>query len=356
MTRSDFLKTGAATAAVLGGSSCHTISPLTQPLALGFDNFSIRAKKWNATQVLEYAGKQKVDTLLFSDLDVYEHHEPAYLAEVAAQAAELGIALQAGTGSICGTAANFKKKHGPDIQHLTLTITVAKHLGASVVRCYQGSAKDRQSRGGLQPHMDRTVAVCKSVESYAKDSGVKIAIENHAGDMTAWQLKQLIERAGPDFVGATIDAGNAAFTLEDPVENLRILGPYVLSSGIRDTVVWHDGDDIKTWWKAMGAGNVDWAAYFALWRKLCPQAPVQLEIISQWGKTVPPKANADFWQHYGDIRDRDYKAFVKIAATGTAPEPPTKARFTGDFMLQDLEASLAFCRDNLCLGIRGGSV
>ena len=200
--------------------------------------------------------------------------------------------------------------------------------------------------------MDRTVEVCKAVEAYAKDCGVKIAIENHAGDMTGWQLKQLIERAGPDYVGATIDAGNAAFTLEDPVENLRILAPYVLSSGIRDTAVWREGEDIKVWWKAMGAGNVDWASYFALWRKLCPQAPVQLEIISQWGNSVPPKTNSEYWQHYGDIRDRDYARFVALSTHGTAPPKPTKERFTGDFMLKDLEASLDFCRDTLGLGVR----
>jgi 3-oxoisoapionate decarboxylase len=350
MTRKDFFKAGSAAAAATAMTACQTTAPCTGPISLGFDNFSIRALKWNATQVLEYAGRQKVDTLLLSDLDVYESHDPSYLAEVRAQADELGIVLQAGTGSICGSASNFNKKHGPDIQQLTLTITVAKLLGASVARCYLGSGKDRKGRGGLQPHMDRVVKVCKAVEGYAKDSGVKIAIENHAGDMTGWQLKQLIERAGPDFVGATIDAGNAAFTFEDPVENLRILGPYVLSSGIRDTVVWNSEEGINTWWKAMGAGSVDWASYFRLWRKLCPSAPVQLEIISQWGRTFPSKSNGEFWQHYGDIRDRDYAAFVALAATGSAPETPTKARFTAEFMRQDLEASLLYCRETLGLG------
>ena len=34
------------------------------------------------------------------------------------------------------------------------------------------------------------------------DAGLKIAIENHAGDMQARELKMLIEEAGKDFVGA----------------------------------------------------------------------------------------------------------------------------------------------------------
>ena len=55
-------------------------------LKLGFDNFSIRALNWKAPQVIDYAAKQKVDALLFSDLDVFENHEEAYLKELKAQA------------------------------------------------------------------------------------------------------------------------------------------------------------------------------------------------------------------------------------------------------------------------------
>src|SRR5262249_12286249 len=50
-------------------------------LKLGFDNFSIRALGWKAPQLLDYAAKLKVDTVLFSDLDVYENHGDAYLKE-----------------------------------------------------------------------------------------------------------------------------------------------------------------------------------------------------------------------------------------------------------------------------------
>ena len=51
-------------------------------------------------------------------------------------------------------------------------------------------------------------------------------MENHAGDMQAWELVNLIEAAGPDFVGATMDPGNATWTMEDPMVNLELLGPY----------------------------------------------------------------------------------------------------------------------------------
>ena len=49
----------------------------------------------------------------------------------------------------------------------------------------------------------------KHGRSRALDAGVKIAIENHAGDMQSWELVQLIESAGKDYVGANLDMGNA---------------------------------------------------------------------------------------------------------------------------------------------------
>ena len=85
-------------------------------LKLGFDNFSIRAFGWKAPRLIEYAAEQKVDTLLLSDLDVYERLDADYLKKIRAQAERAGIELQAGTGSICSTSQSYNNVH--IIQHL----------------------------------------------------------------------------------------------------------------------------------------------------------------------------------------------------------------------------------------------
>ena len=81
-------------------------------IKLGFDNYSIRAFAWKAPQLLDYAATLKVDTVLFSDLDVYESHSPDYLGDVRKKAADLGIEIHAGTGSICPTSKAFNSKLG----------------------------------------------------------------------------------------------------------------------------------------------------------------------------------------------------------------------------------------------------
>ena len=133
----------------------------------------------------------------FSDLGVYESHDTGYLREIREETKKQGIMLQAGTGGICPTAAKFNDKHGSAEEHLRLLIRVAKEVGSSVARCYLGSSKDRMGEKGIQFHIESTIKTLKKVRKQALDSGVRIAVENHAGDMHSRELVDLIERAGP---------------------------------------------------------------------------------------------------------------------------------------------------------------
>lgn len=318
-----------------------------QQIPLGFDNFSIRAFKWNATQLLDFAGTQKVDSLLLSDLDVYKNHQKKHLRDLANKAKDLGIVLHAGTGSICPSANRWTEKWGSAEDHLRLGIRIASEIGSPVFRCYLGGEKDRRTEGGIQKHIARTVAVLKKVKSAALNANVKIAVENHAGDMQARELVSLIEAAGPEFVGATIDSGNATWTLEDPLENLKILGPHAVSSGIRDSTAWLTDTGARVAWNAVGDGLVDWKQYTELFHKLCPGVPFQLEIISGFNKPFDFKKD-EFWTAYPNVKAVDYEAFLRLArrgqpiAAGRANEP--------DFQMQELLNSLKYCREVLKIG------
>ena len=241
---------------------------MTRRLKLGFDNYSIRALNWKAPQLLEYAASLKLDTVLFSDLGVYESFSDGYLRGIKSKADDLGIEIQAGTGGIDKTSGFWNGKWGPPEKLLSTTIKVAKILGSRVARCYLGWIGDRKTGVGLQPHIDRVVATCKKVRSLAVNSGVRIAVENHAGDMHSTELIGLIEAAGRDYVGATMDSGNAVWALEDPAQTLEVLGKVAVSTGIRDSAVWATKTGAGFEWKAMGAGVIDWKAYFKRYAEL----------------------------------------------------------------------------------------
>jgi 3-oxoisoapionate decarboxylase len=326
-------------------------------IKLGFDNFSIRAMGWRAPQLLEYAAKLNVDTVLLSDLDVYENHGDSYLTTIKSKADDLGIAIQAGTGSICPSAKSFSTRFGTAEEHLTLAIRVAKALGSRVVRCYQGTADDRRLPGGLEARWKDTIKVCKAVRSRAIDSGVKIAIENHAGDMQAWELANLIEECGRDYVGATLDSGNATWTLEDPMRNLEVLGQYAVTTGIRDSALWENSEGAVVQWTAMGDGQVEWQKYFDRFSELCPGVPVQLEIISGAQRQYPYLKD-DFWKYYQDVRAYEFSRFIAMAKGGKPREPvrlpegKDRKLAEQEYQKAELEKSIKYCREVLGLGTR----
>ena len=351
---------GSLASAAPASAGQRTPRPAPQRIKLGFDNFSIRALGWKAPQLLDYASSLGVDTVLLSDLDVYESHEQAYLTGIRSRASDLGIEIHAGTGSICPSSKSFSNRFGSADEHLALTIRVAKALGSPVARCYLGVGDDRKAEGGIEGHIKKTVQVCKSARAQALDSGVKIAVENHAGDMQAWELVTLIEEAGRDYVGATLDSGNATWTLEDPLSNLEILGPYAVTTGIRDSAVWENADGAVVQWTAMGEGNVDFKRFIERFAQLCPGVPIQLEIISGSPRALP-YLKEEFWKPYPKARAGEFARFVALAKRGKPierfklPEGEDRKAAEQRFQKSELERSIKYCKEVLGLGLKASA-
>ncbi len=324
---------------------------MTSRLKLGFDNYALRSCGWKAAQFIDYAASLQLDALLFSDFEVYESLEDAHLRELKCRADDHGILLYAGTLSVCPSSNIFDARRGTAEEQLSLCIRIARALGSPVARCVLGNQKDRFRAGGIQARIDDTVTVLRNVRSAAVDAGVKIAVENHAGDMQANELIGLVRRAGADFVGATMDAGNAVWALEVPADNLERLGPYAICSGIRDSAVWQTDDGAMYEWTAMGDGDVEWKPYFARYAELCPRTPVFLETISARQFPLPYRSNRS-WRDSWDTTDPVYHHFQMFAQRGRARTAPEKDPSDPQFQIAELEKSLTYCREVLGLGAK----
>jgi len=330
---------------------------MRQKLKLGFDNYAIRAFGWKAPRLIDYAAALKLDAILLSDPDVYESTAESYLKQIKSKADDSRIEIQVGMLSICPGSRLFEARRGTAEEQLRLSIRIARVLGSSVARCVLGHGDDRKSNGGIEARIAETVKVLKNVRSFALDSGVKIAVENHAGDMQAWELLTLIEEAGREFVGATMDSGNASWALEDPLHNLELLGPCALATGVRDSVVWESADGAVLQWTAMGEGTVDWKRYFARFAELCPNTPVQLETIS--GRPIPiPHLRDEFWEAYPKARLHEFMKFAALAKRGLPKQPfsappgvDTKVA-EQEFQKTELERSVNYCKEVLGLGLK----
>jgi len=316
-------------------------------IALGFDNFSIRALGWKAPRLLDYAAELKCDTLFISDIESYDSLEDAALRDVKKKADDLGIALYAGGWSICPTSKAFKNKWGTAEEHLRLGLRVAKTLGSPVYRVVLGNAEDRKTEGGIRARIADTIKVLQACRTQCLDMGVKVAIENHAGDMHSWELRDLIKEAGEDYVGANIDSGNGAWTLEDPHDVLENLGPVTICSSLRDDMIWETPDGASVQWTAAGDGLIDWKRYCARWLELCPKVPIQIETIGGFARNFPYKKE-EFWKNY-DKRPEALAHFEALAKRGKAlpgfkADGPDKKKSEQDYQRAELERSLTYLR------------
>jgi len=353
MTRRQVL--AATIAARLGSSLRSKAAPGSVPV--GVDIYSLRSQGWTPIQHLEFCAARQVKLVHFSEIRFLGNLEPENLKQVRARAAELGVDLEIGMRSICPTSTMFDAKQGTAEEQLSRMIDAARIIGSPIVRCVLGSSAERNGKLPLAKHIQNTVGVLKNIRSRAMDAGVKIAIENHAGDMQARELKTLIEDAGPEFVGVCLDSGNPLWTIEDPHLTLDTLAPYVLTSHFRDSRVWDTDRGAAVSWCRMGQGNIGMEDYLRTYVQKCPGRPVSHEIIVN-GPRYFAYRSPDFWDSYRTTPAWEFARFMTLVERGTPPPAqaapsnqaaPPRGRGGPDPAAEreDLEASLRWTQQFL---------
>jgi sugar phosphate isomerase/epimerase len=342
MHRRTFL---AAASAALASSARPAAAP---PVKFGVDLFSIRSQGWTPFQYLDYCAKHGVEVVHFSEIRFIGSLEEDNLKRVRAHAEKVGIEVEIGMKSICPTSKMFEASQGTAEEQLIRMIHSAKLVGSRIVRCVLGSSADRTPPLGIEGNIENTVKVLRAVRSRVIDAGLKIAIENHAGDMQARELKTLIEEAGKDFVGACLDSGNPVWAIEDPHLTLETLAPYVVTSHVRDSAVWPAPRGASVAWTRMGEGNIGIDDYVRKYAQLCPGKALSLEII-----VTGPRAfnyhDPKFWDLYRKTPAWEFARFVALVEKGTArPSPPPVPRAAAaEREREDLEASMAYTKELL---------
>jgi sugar phosphate isomerase/epimerase len=312
---------------------------------LGVDLFSVRSQKWTPFESLDYCARLGAKLVHFSELQYLGGLDDANLTQVREHANKLGLAIEVGTRTCCPTSKSFDPKLGTPEEQMLRAINAARVTGSPIVRTFMGTSADRDP---IERHMEAMAKLLKSMRTRITDLNLKIAIENHAGDMQARELKSLVEMCGKDYVGVCLDSGNPLWALEDPHLTLETLYPYVLTTHCRDTAVWRVPEGAAVAWVRMGDGNVGITEYIAKLRRLRPDLPVTLEIIVTNAR-VFPYLDQKFWEPYRNQPAWEFARFLKIAEQGHPREPLPPLR--GDAALEreraDLEASLIFTRNIL---------
>ncbi len=315
-------------------------------MRLGLDVYSVRSQGWTPTQVLDFAVGEGVRLVHFSEIALIGSLDARNLRPLRDRADELGLDLEIGMRSIAPTSNLFDPVQGTADEQIARMIEAAHMLRSPIIRCFVGNSLDRLGAGGIARHIDSALAVIRRMRTRVGDAGLKLAIENHSGDLQARELKALVDAAGSDVAGACLDAGNPVWANEDPHLALDVLAPYALTTHVRDSAVWITPEGAAARWTRMGEGNIGIADFIRRFAVLCPHLPLTLEIIVRAEPRPLNYRDPVFWDAFGEQPGWEFARFVARCQDG---EPSTERPLgPGETIrmreLADVKASFAWTR------------
>ena len=316
MTRRDLLR--AVRAAGLAAPVAFARAGAASYQKMGLNTYCLRALKWNDRQLLDYAASLKLDGVFLQDSMDPDREKIEHWREVGAQARELGLHIETGVGAVLPQTADAVEASR---RQLLIGLERSKACGSPLVRCLHAGDRDHLPRIPMTEVVDRMVKLLNSVEPQFRDAGLKIAIENHK-DLQAWEMREVIEGAGKDWVGSYLDTGNPVFVVEDPLTTLDILGPYALCAHLRDSSIYEHPGGAMVQWVPLGEGVVDFRTFAERLRSVKPDIYVYIKPITGRPPQLVPYLQADFWRSYPKARASEFARFVTVARHGQPYDKP----------------------------------
>ena len=312
---------------------------------LGSIDGSVGGNNFTAAQFLDYLSSIKLTWAMIS-LPPAVLGDEAAVRQVREQADRLGIKLQLAYGSLCPSARAFNAQLGSVEEQVARALKASQIFGATCMRCILGGDPERPQ---IDMHIDNMVKAIRAVRSRVADSGVKLAVENHGGDLQAREMKAMIEAVGPDVMGVCLDSGNPVWMLEDPHMTLETLIQYAATCHVRDSAVWKTPEGIAVRWVNMGDGNVDIDGWIQKFVRAKPGLPIIFENLVSGNPRVHAIYTPQFWDNWRKMPAAEFGRFLAIADKGV-PKPATPrpaGKTAGQQRIDDLEVCVRYTRELL---------
>jgi 3-oxoisoapionate decarboxylase len=211
-------------------------------MRIGFDHYTIGHRGLDAEQTLEFARDHQLEGVQFLDPEAIDPGlDPDRLAAFRAKADAMGLYLEVGLPSPNPARRSRSEGRGVDAgEHargLWRHVEAVAALGCRHARAYVGDRHDR-FRGDVPWDAQRsaTIDVLRRLAPAFRSTGVRVALETHA-DLTCDELLVMVDVLGADVAAVTLDTGNLAMRLDDPVRAVERLAPHVACTHVKDMVL-----------------------------------------------------------------------------------------------------------------------
>lgn len=155
-----------------------------------------------------------------------------------------------------------------------------------------------------------SVASLQMVEPIVRKHKIKLAVENHK-DWKAHELVEIIKGLQSEYIGVTLDFGNNLALMEDPMEVIHTLAPYVFSTHVKDMGLAEYSKGFLLAEVPLGKGMIDLKAAVAACKQYNPKVTFNLEMITRDPLEIPC-LETDYWSTFEHAEAKDLTKALRI--------------------------------------------
>lgn len=253
--------------------------------------------------------------------------------KIRAQREKLGMYLE---GSI-----SLPQKQ-ENVAQFEQNILSAKEAGASVVRsvCLNGRRYETfKTAEEFKAFSKAAITSIQLAEPIVRKHQVKLAIENHK-DWRAPELVAIMKVISSEWVGVTLDFGNSISLMEDPMDVVNQLLPYLFSTHVKDMGLEEYKDGFLMSEVPLGTGIIDLKKIFDLCRVKNPRVTFNLEMITRDPLEVPC-LRSDYWATFNEVKGSALASTLRLVREKKAQQPlPRVAQLSLDDRLEAEEQNI----------------
>jgi sugar phosphate isomerase/epimerase len=284
-------------------------------LKVGIDNYGLSPLGLPPLQILQWAKDNSAEGVQFSGLSPEESHkiDPSYLKELSQFASAHHLYLEWGGGQhIPFDMETWEKKEIFELNRKAAR--EAEILGTRVVRsCSGGLMRWNPDNPKTDILLEETASALRSHREMFQDHNVILAIETHF-EFTTFELLRLFdmcETEPGEYLGICLDTMNLLTMLEEPIQAVERILPWVFSTHIKDGGVVFGPEGLISFPAEIGKGVIDLRRIIDL-LKILPQ-DVNLSIEDHGGSFSLPVFDPRFLIGFPDLPRDEFIRLVQLA-------------------------------------------
>lgn len=298
---------------------------------IGLDHYTIAHRGLSPQETFQFASECGIDGVQFLEPSTIDPRlDPTSLGDFRDLAADMGLYLEVGLpspnpvrrGRELGqsiSAAEHARFLVPHLQALAA-------LGCRHARVYVGDRHDRFRSDVRWPaQIEATLEVLTLLTPLLRDLELRIAIETHA-DLTVTELLDLLARLDDRAFGVTLDTGNLPMRLDDPLDAVALLAPWVLCTHVKDAVLAFTPRGLCWQARPVGSGILPMTDMLAILIQNNPQLMLSIELHPRTYDL--PIYDRKWLAYFPDLKAQSLASVVRLAALcearyadGSLPRP-----------------------------------